>query len=537
MFIRALVAPVLCLLILSSIGESTSTLGSREFTVGDTPACGLRCLFLQIPRSGCSVDDQDCICRSKELSQSLGSCMLANCTMADIMRTTKVQADLCDLSNESQSRDVMLYTVCVYSFAFLSVMLRLSGKIISKRLSWDDAVVVAALLVTAVPLGCILAMASLGFGEHLWNLKEENLTPILRFLYISWFTYIILRCMIKISLILFYLEIFRTPRYRKISYGLIAYIIINSLVIFFVAIFSSLPVEAFWNWDIKGKWLNIQAAAYANSASAIIQDILLLVLPLVFIRKLQIKKSRKMAVGFMVCIGIFGCVSTVMRIPSLSGFKMSMDPSWDYAPVTTWTELEIAASFFIVSLPSIRILFVRLFSKHIQKIYSKTKGSSKSKSNPTPNVSAPPLQLGSRKSVSWVEISANNSIPSKSRLKDNILRRSIRKFVDKLWPRNLASLVTRSRKAHRRLATPMNDYKESNFAVTRPPYLEKVQEGFSEDAQTCGVRRPTAVLEKVHTRDSRQITALPKIVPTTNSSYSNSAIRQQRKKLLCDDTV
>lgn len=36
-------------------------------------------------------------------------------------------------------------------------MLRLCGKIISKRLSWDDAVVVAALLVTAVPLGCILA--------------------------------------------------------------------------------------------------------------------------------------------------------------------------------------------------------------------------------------------------------------------------------------------------------------------------------------------------------------------------------------------
>lgn len=120
--------------------------------------------------------------------------------------------------------------------------------------------------------------------------------------------------MIKISLILFYLEIFRTPRSRKISYGLMAYMIINSFVIFFVAIFSSLPVESFWNWDIKGKWLDIQAAAYANSASAIVQDILLLVLPLVFIRKLQIKKSRKMAVGFMVCIGILYAIHALAHL-------------------------------------------------------------------------------------------------------------------------------------------------------------------------------------------------------------------------------
>lgn len=226
-----------------------------------------------------------------------------------------------------------------------------------------------------------------------------------------------------------------------------------------------------------------------------------------------------------------------MRIPSLSGFKMSIDPSWDYAPVTTWTELEIAASFFIVSLPSIRILFVRLFSKHIQKIYSKVKDSSKSKSNPTPDVSAPPLQLGSRNSVSWVEISANNNTPPSKRWNNNIMRRSIRNFVDALWPRNLPSLVTHSRKAHRRLVTPTNDYKESKFAVTRPPYLEKIQEGFSEDAQTCGVKRPTAVVKKIYTRDSRQITALPEIVPTTNGSYSNREIRQQRQKMSCYDIV
>jgi hypothetical protein len=74
-----------------------------------------------------------------------------------------------------------LYTGVVYSIAFLSVVLRIAGKTVSQRLSWDDAVVVAALLLTAIPLGCVLVMAVEGFGEHLWNIRDGKLLPILRY--------------------------------------------------------------------------------------------------------------------------------------------------------------------------------------------------------------------------------------------------------------------------------------------------------------------------------------------------------------------
>jgi hypothetical protein len=79
--------------------------------------------------------------------------------------------------------------------------------------------------------------------------------------------------------------------------------IVNSLVIFFIAIFACNPVSSFWNRDIKGQCIDIQAAAYANSASALLQDVVLLILPLVFISNLQMKRYRKVAVGFMFCIG------------------------------------------------------------------------------------------------------------------------------------------------------------------------------------------------------------------------------------------
>ena len=96
--------------------------------------------------------------------------------------------------------------------------------------------------------------------------------------------------MIKISLVLFYLEIFKTRKFQITAYVFLGYLVVNSLVIFFIATFACSPVSSFWNRDIEGKCIDIQGAAYANSASAIVQDIVLLILPLVFIRNLQMRR-------------------------------------------------------------------------------------------------------------------------------------------------------------------------------------------------------------------------------------------------------
>jgi hypothetical protein len=102
---------------------------------------------------------------------------------------------------------------------------------------------------------------------------------------------------------LFYLEIFKTRKFQITAYIFLGFMLANTFAIFCVAIFACNPVPSFWNRDIKGTCIDIQAGAYANSASAIIQDVILLILPLVFISNLQMQRSRKIAVGFMFCIG------------------------------------------------------------------------------------------------------------------------------------------------------------------------------------------------------------------------------------------
>jgi hypothetical protein len=101
--------------------------------------------------------------------------------MAEIQGTARVLADFCNLSKESKRTEMFLYSSILYAIGFTTVALRIAGKLVSKRLAWDDWILVAALLFTTVPLGCVFAMTKIGFGEHLWNLADDMLLPILRF--------------------------------------------------------------------------------------------------------------------------------------------------------------------------------------------------------------------------------------------------------------------------------------------------------------------------------------------------------------------
>ncbi|KAF2821220.1 hypothetical protein CC86DRAFT_359936 [Ophiobolus disseminans] len=502
MRVHALISILVLLLTLCNGEVFGSKLEGRELGLADIPPCGIQCLFLTIPASGCSLDDLNCQCNNEGFAQAVGACMLANCTMADNLGTARVQAVLCDLPQESKRMEIFLYTGIVYSIATFFVVLRITGKIVSKRLSWDDCIVVAALLLTAIPVGCVVAMTKIGFGEHLWDLEDGTLLPILRYFYISWSTYVIVLGMIKASIVLFYLEIFKTRRFEIAAYIILAYIVVSSLVIYFLTAFACSPVSSFWNRDIKGKCMDIQILAYANSASAILQDVILLILPLVFIRKLQVKRYRKIAVGFMFAVGTFGCIATIVRLRTLLAFTISLDPTWDYVPVTIWTELELAACFVCVSLPSIRILLVRILPASVKEFLSHITRQSRSRSNPTPKPGTPAREW--KKPASWINITleANDSGHGSGGGKS----------FNSLWSRNSNTPSTHRhmRQGSSRLESAMGHYDNASVAVTRPPYLERQRDEIELLEVPKGSKSARQSLKSHNSRDSH-ITALPTI--------------------------
>jgi hypothetical protein len=174
----------------------------------------------------------------------------------------------------------------------------------------------------------------------------------------------------KIALVFFYLEIFESRRFQISAYVILIYLVVTSLASFFITIFVCQPVSFYWNRDIEGKCMDPQIIAYGCSACAIVQDLILLILPLVFVRNLQMMRHRKIGAIIMFSVGSLGCIATIIRLHTLTKFRISVDPTWDYVPATIWTEVELAAMSICVSLPTIRILMVKALPQQSKDILS-----------------------------------------------------------------------------------------------------------------------------------------------------------------------
>ncbi|KAJ4288928.1 hypothetical protein N0V90_011269 [Kalmusia sp. IMI 367209] len=207
--------------------------------------------------------------------------------------------------------------------------------------------------------------------------------------YVAWSVYTIVLGLIKASLVLFYLEIFPSPRVRIVGHMILGWIVVNSLIIFLLTVFNCRPVNAFWDRDLKGKCIDINALAYANSGSAITQDIVLLIFPLTCIRQLKMERHRKVAVGLMFAIGTL----------------TTIDPTWDYVPVTIWTEIELACGYVCVSLPAIRVLLSRVFPKSMFASISRSRnGNDRSTPQKLEPMLAPKPIKKKRRESSWMRI-------------------------------------------------------------------------------------------------------------------------------------
>lgn len=219
-----------------------------------------------------------------------------------------------------------------------------------------------------------------------------------------------------------------------------------------------------------------------------------------------------------------------MRLPSLSTFKISIDPSWDYVPITVWTELELAASFLCVSLPSIRILLVRLLPKRVKELLSNITHPSRSKSNPTPQQAVSSEQRKWKKSPSWIDLSADITDVSNGSIGKGVepmtLGSGVRgSFMSAFWNRGTRP-SSHLRSGSLRLESAMSNYSESNVAVIRPPYQEETKTRVFDQVEMLDVsaksHRHVSTSCRSCSGDDEQITALPQIGCIPEGSYSDT---------------
>jgi hypothetical protein len=164
----------------------------------------------------------------------------------------------------------------------------------------------------------------------------------------------------------FYLRIFPNQEFRYITFGVIGYVAVSTLVGLFLQIFQCSPVPSIWEaW--KGdygphKCLNINMMAFAVASNLIAQDVVVLLLPIPLLAKLNMSWRKRIGVIIMFSLGIFAVLTSSIRLHYLVVMANTTNPTYDYTDVIIWTGLEVDVSVIVACLPAIRSYLAGKFS-------------------------------------------------------------------------------------------------------------------------------------------------------------------------------
>ncbi|KAG0646944.1 hypothetical protein D0Z07_6289, partial [Hyphodiscus hymeniophilus] len=290
-----------------------------------------------------------CGCASQRLFKITAKCMLANCTLEEAIgeytpeklwedakeleltlcaELDKVQAAICERPYQSRNRLIRVTSIACLFLTYTAVIMRLGTRYyLHQNYRLDDLFIVLAAITDAVFTGIGITFEHHGFGEHAWEI-DVKLIPQL--LYWSSSRYQFSRFTSKSSR--------RDPFVCNA-----AFCVASSVAFLLVAIFQCHPLQYVWDKSIEGgRCVDFNSTTWVNGALNILQDLLIVALPISEVRKLQLERRKK--------IGLY-----------IMSFGLTSDPTWDNVPITFWSTLETTTAMLCACLPTIRAGLLRVF--------------------------------------------------------------------------------------------------------------------------------------------------------------------------------
>ncbi|TVY22481.1 Satratoxin biosynthesis SC1 cluster protein [Lachnellula hyalina] len=220
----------------------------------------------------------------------------------------------------------------------------------------------------------VILVIQKGFGKHLWDINLLEASNLLKIYYVIQVLYVIVQKLLKLSILVSYLRIFpETIRWFRISiYVTIAFSAGHGTLITLLTALQCLPVASIWDTSITGKCIDVQAIIYAGTAFSIVDDILIMTLPIPCFSSLQMGRLKKISIGVMFSIGSLSCVASAIRLKYVCNYGDLTDLTWDNVDTTIWSTIEIFTAAIGACLPALRQILQRLFPKAFSIKYNTT---------------------------------------------------------------------------------------------------------------------------------------------------------------------
>lgn len=140
----------------------------------------------------------------------------------------------------------------------------------------------------------------LGLGQHIVHVPTSHaklgfVLFIVNFLYNTGLT------LVKLSVLMFYVRVFRTVRTYRIAFWIVGFILVAwCIALNFVSLLACIPIQKGWDSSVPGRCVDRQTAFVGTAIPNILTDFILLILPMPMLWHLQISLRRKISL-----VGIF----------------------------------------------------------------------------------------------------------------------------------------------------------------------------------------------------------------------------------------
>ncbi|KAI0102368.1 hypothetical protein GGR51DRAFT_562541 [Nemania sp. FL0031] len=368
------------------------------------PTCALTCLAHAAAAANCSITDIVCACENEVFLNYATPCIAGTCTVREALFTKNQTSVQCGVHPYVDKRFVPVI-ITFFILAFIAISLRVAARVVSQAKFWyDDYFNSVAFVTVTIYTMTDVALSKQGFGVDLWAVPQENISYILIFLLVGSILYFTSRALIRISILLFYLRIFRAPKAKTVIRLTLLINVLFTFALFFPILFQCSPVNYLWlQWDgtHEGRCLNFRVFVWVATSIGITLDIWAVLLACSLVSDLQLPLKKKIMVYSMFTVGIVAIAVSIARLPYINQFTGTTNPTIDWVPITIWSALENYIGVICACLPSLPALLKPLSALRIP---SNTKKSNLSSSLASQRAQAFEHEVGSQRYASAYEM-------------------------------------------------------------------------------------------------------------------------------------
>ncbi|KAL6703682.1 hypothetical protein ACN47E_009456 [Coniothyrium glycines] len=264
------------------------------------------------------------------------------------------------LFNNPRGTQAVAISSAFTGLSTIAVVLRLYTRFfLIKCPGLEDYMILIAMLSCIGLTVCIALQALWGMGQHVYEIDPRNTVRSLQAFYASLILYNMALSLTKTSILLQYLRVFTTKWFKITCWSVMGFVVGFTFWTVLGSVFFCIPVRAFWTKEPGAKCISQFASFFTNAGVNILQDILIIALPMPVIRGLNLSRRQRGALIGIFAVGGFVCIVSIMRLQSLVAISNSTDPTYDNAPAATWSSVECNVGIICSCLPLMRPLVIR----------------------------------------------------------------------------------------------------------------------------------------------------------------------------------